>query len=168
MLCLCNNNKVNIDKIFERGDFSFIKNKKEQEYLNHYYKAIDNLFLKEGYEGWKLLRYNDFNHSFRNNHINNERRSIDDNGLKLICENIKIWDTIIIENEEYIKKINFPRFSSLLKLNIWDTPHGNDWYLLSRYLFESHTEETYNKSIRNLSFIANYGWKIFVIKYPIF
>ena len=101
MLCLFSYNKVNIDKIFKRGDFSFIKNKKEKEYLDHDYKAIDNLFLKEGYDRWELLGY-------------------------------------------------------------------NDWYLLSKYLFDSHTEETYNKSIRNLSLIANYGWKIFVIKYPIF
>ncbi len=155
---------------YKRGDFSFIRNKKNRKILEHDYKAVNKL-NEYCIDGWEMLRYNNFCNTFRNKHCSNKINRLRSNSLtqleiKEIIKKPTIWDTILVDNEIFIKNINIPKFKS--DLDMWDTPRGKDWEILYSLIHKHHTEETYNKSIRNLSIIANYGWEIFVKKYPIF
>lgn len=46
--------------------------------------------------------------------------------------------------------------------NIWDTPIGIDWELISKKVCDAHTEESYYLNIKILNYIHIYGWNNFV------
>lgn len=154
-------------KIYRRGDFSFIKNSAEKETLTHDFKAIDSL----GEEGWSLLRCTDFSNTFRDGHchtkINSNRAfSFTETSVDTIRKS-QAWDIILAQNEKVLKAIKIPTFKDF-SANVWDTPAGEQWFRVCMNIHPGHTEKTYNRNIRNLSIIANYGWPFFVEKYPVF
>ena len=125
---------------------------------------------KNNIDGWKLLRNNNFSNTFRDKHCNttinnNRQNSFTIKEINKIIKRDSLWDIILTENEDFIK--NIPKYKHL-SLNKWDTPPGKEWYYLFKKMHPEHTEESYNKSVKNLSLIANYGWSLFVNKYPIF
>jgi len=129
----------------KKGDFSFIKDIKERTILKIDYNAFDLLYEIHYIDGWELLRFNDYLGSFRMNHRSNMVTSL--RNIRKINDNCP-WEGITC--------------------NIWDTPPGRDWRLVYTLMYQSHTEESYNRNIRNLSLIANYGWDFFVKRYPLF
>ena len=45
------------------------------------------------------------------------------------------------------------------KPNLWDTPPRDEWKQIQNKAYPLHSETSYNKSMRILSFIKFYGWK---------
>ena len=45
---------------------------------------------------------------------------------------------------------------------LWDTPPEECWRELSNNMCKAHTEQTYNRNIKILSYIALYGWEKYI------
>ena len=74
----------------------------------------------------------------------------------------------MVNNLRNIRRINDECPWEGISYNVWDTPPGRDWRLVYKSMYQFHTEESYNRNIRNLSLIANYGWDFFTKRYPLF
>ena len=50
----------------------------------------------------------------------------------------------------------------------WTTaPQTQEWVEINSSLFQGHTEETYNRNLKNIAFIQKNGWDCFVQSFPL-
>jgi len=50
----------------------------------------------------------------------------------------------------------------------WDTPPIiQDWDIINSKLYQCHTYESYDRNIKNIAFIKQFGWNCFVKNYPL-
>jgi len=138
------NNKDNKDilqKHYEKGDFSFIEDSYFRYTLEYDYEALNKI----GIEAWDLLRFNNFRHTFRDG----ERRNFELDRDYNLDKNL--------DNHLKINNIS----------NIWDTPPGISWMNIKNSLSKTHTEYTFNRNIKILSYIAMYGWQGYVLNHKL-
>ena len=136
-----NNKNCILQKYYEQGDFSFIEDSYFRYTLQYDYEALNKI----GIETWDLLRFNNFRHTFRDG----ERRSFELDRDYNLDKNL--------DNNLKINNIS----------NIWDTPPGISWMYIKNSLSKTHTEYTFNRNIKILSYIAMYGWQGYVINHKL-
>jgi len=49
--------------------------------------------------------------------------------------------------------------------NVWETPPGEEWALVSENMFAAHTRQTFKRNIKWLFTIRDQGWDFFADEY---